>query len=163
MLQKGKGIFFRMCYKVKLLFYIDTWHSGEQVSEPFWASVSPLEEWVIWSRSNYFFPLWDGWGDINATYLSYHFFFFWFSNAGELNPGSCTCWAGTLPLSYVLSSNIFFSFLWLYWGLNLGLYACKTALYCLSHITSPFWCGSVKGIACAPVSRHNYFLISRCH
>jgi hypothetical protein len=46
------------CYKAKLLFY--TWHSGEQVSEPFWASVSLLEEWGIWSRLNYFLPLWDG-------------------------------------------------------------------------------------------------------
>jgi hypothetical protein len=52
-----------------------------------------------------------------------------------------------------LSPNMyFFSFLWLYWGLNWGLYACKAAFYCLSHIISPFWCGSVKGTACAPVS-----------
>jgi hypothetical protein len=35
--------------------------------------------------------------------------------------------------------------------LNSGLYACKAALYCLSHIISPFLCGSVKGTACVPV------------
>jgi hypothetical protein len=61
------------CCKLKLLFYIDTWHSGEQISELFWASVSLLEEWGIWSMLNYVFPLWDGWRDINATYLLYHF------------------------------------------------------------------------------------------
>jgi hypothetical protein len=66
------------CCKVKLLFYIDTWHSGEQISELFWASVSSLEEWGIWSRLNYVFLLWDGWSDINATCLLYHFLFFIF-------------------------------------------------------------------------------------
>jgi hypothetical protein len=87
------------CCKAKLLFHIDTWYTGEQVSEPFWASVSSLEEWGIWSRLNYFLPLWNGWSNTNATYLPYHF----------------------------------------------------------------FWCGSVKGTACAPVGRHIYSLISRCH
>jgi hypothetical protein len=65
--------------------------------------------------------------------------------------------------SYVLIPKYFFLFLWLYGGLNSGVYACKAALYCLSYITSPFWCGCVKGTACAPVCRHIYSLISRCH
>jgi hypothetical protein len=47
--------FLGCCCKVKLLFHIDTWHSGEQVSQLFWASVSSLEEWGIWSRLNYIF------------------------------------------------------------------------------------------------------------
>jgi hypothetical protein len=67
------------CCKAKL-FYIDTWHSGEQASELFWASVSLFEEWGIWSRLKYVFPLWiplwDGWSNVNATYLLYLFFFF---------------------------------------------------------------------------------------
>jgi hypothetical protein len=67
---------FSLGCKAKLLFYIDIWHYEEQVSELFWASVSSLEEWGIWSRLNYFLPLWDGWSDINATYLLYHFFFY---------------------------------------------------------------------------------------
>jgi hypothetical protein len=33
----------------------------------------------------------------------------------------------------------------------------------LSYITSPFWCGSVKGTVCAPVGKHIYSLIARCH
>jgi hypothetical protein len=105
------------CCKVKLLFYIDTWHSGEQVSELFWASVSSLEGWGIWSRLNCVFPLWDGWSDINATYLLYHFLIF-FSNAGELNPGLCTCWADILPLSYFHSPKYYYYYflLWLYWA-----------------------------------------------
>jgi hypothetical protein len=122
------------CCKVKLLFYIDTWHSGEQISELFWASVSLLEEWGIWSMLNYIFPLWDGWSDINATYLLYHFFFF--SNAGELNPGLCTCWADILPFELLPQPQILLLlFLTLtVLGLNSGLYACKAALYCLSYI-----------------------------
>jgi hypothetical protein len=35
--------------------------------------------------------------------------------------------------------------------LNSRLYVCKVALYCLSHITSPFYCGSVMGTSCAPI------------
>jgi hypothetical protein len=35
--------------------------------------------------------------------------------------------------------------------LNSGVYVCKVALCCLSHIISSFYCGSVKGTACAPV------------
>jgi hypothetical protein len=42
---------------------------------------------------------------------------FWFSNAGELNPGPCICWADILPLSYFLSPKYLFC-LWLYWDLN---------------------------------------------
>jgi hypothetical protein len=123
------------CCKVKLLFYIDTWHSGEQVSEMFWSSVSSLEEWGIWFRLNYVFLLWDGCSDINATYLLYHFFIF-FSNVGELNPGLCTCWADILPLSYFLSPKYYYYFFFTLavLGLNSGLSACKAALYCLSHI-----------------------------
>jgi hypothetical protein len=107
--RKVRGFSLGHCCKAKLLFHIDTWYSGEQVSEPFWASVSSLEESGIWSRLNYFLPLWNGWSDINNTYLPYYFF--WFSNAGELNPaGPCTCWADTLPLSYVLIPKYFFLF-----------------------------------------------------
>jgi hypothetical protein len=73
--RKVRGFSLGLCYKAKLLFHIDTWYSGEQVSEPFWASVSLLEEWGIWSRLNYFLPLWDGWSDIDTTYLPYHFFY----------------------------------------------------------------------------------------
>jgi hypothetical protein len=158
--RKVRGFSSGRCCKAKLLFHIDTWYSGEKVSEPFWASVSSLEEWGIWPRLNYFRPLWDGWSDINATYLSYHFFLF--SNVGELNPGPCTWWADTCPLSDVLSPKYFF-FLWLYWDLNSGLCACKAALYCFSYIISPFWCGSVKVTSCAPEGRHIYSLISKCH
>jgi hypothetical protein len=132
--RKVRGFSLGHCCKVKLLFYIDTWHSGEQVFELFWASVFSLEEWGIWSRLNYFLPLWDGWSDINASYFSY--FFFWFTNAGELNPRLCTCWADILPLSCFLSPQ-FFLFLAVL-DLNSGLYACKVALYCLSHIAIPF-------------------------
>jgi hypothetical protein len=73
--RKIRGFSLGCCCKAKLLFYIDTWYSGEQVSEPFWASVSSLEEWGIWSTLNYFLPLWHGWSDINTVYLPYHFFF----------------------------------------------------------------------------------------
>jgi hypothetical protein len=73
--RKVRGFSSGCCYKAKLLFHTDIWYSGEQVSEPFWASVSSVEEWGIWSRLNYFLPLWDGWSDINSTYLSYLFFF----------------------------------------------------------------------------------------
>jgi hypothetical protein len=100
--RKVRGFSLGNCCKTKLLFYIDTWHSGEQVS------VSSLEEWGIWSRLNYFLPLWDGWSDMNASYLSYYFF--WFSNLGELNPGFCTCWADIFLLSYFLSPKYFFVF-----------------------------------------------------
>jgi hypothetical protein len=72
--RKVRGFSSECCCKAKLLFHIDTCHSGEQVSEPFWASVSSLDEWGIWSKLNYFLPLWDGWNDINAIYLPYHFF-----------------------------------------------------------------------------------------
>jgi hypothetical protein len=99
--RKVRGFSLGSCCKAKLLFYIDTWHSGKQVSELFWASVSSLEEWGIWSRLNYLLWLWDGWSDINASYLSYCSFLF--SNAGEMNPGLCACWADILPLSYFLS------------------------------------------------------------
>jgi hypothetical protein len=105
--RKGRGFSLGPCCKAKLLFYIDTWHSGQQVSEPFWASVSSLEEWGIWSRLNYFFPLWDGWSDINATYVSYHFFFYlvmlgnWtqgFAHAGQ----TLSHWATSLvPISFL--------------------------------------------------------------
>jgi hypothetical protein len=108
------------CCKVNLLFYIDTWHSGEQISELFWASVSSLEEWGIWSRLNYVFLLWDGWSDINATYLLYHFLFLiFFSNAGELNPGLCTCWADILPLSHFNSPKYYYFFYFGCTGLEL--------------------------------------------
>jgi hypothetical protein len=106
--RKVRGFSLGHCCKAKFLFYIDTWHSGKQVSELFWASVSSFEEWGIWFRLNYFLPLWDGWSDINTSYLSY--FFFWFSNAGKLNPGPCTCWADTLPLSDILIPKYFFLF-----------------------------------------------------
>jgi hypothetical protein len=108
--RKVRGFSLGCCCKAKLLFYIDTWHFGEKVSELFWASVSSLEEWRIWSKLNYFLPLWDGWNGINTIYTPHHFF--WFSNVEELNPGLCTCWADTLSLSYVF---IQFFFLWLYW------------------------------------------------
>jgi hypothetical protein len=75
--RKVRGFSSEPFCKAKLLFHIDTWYSGEQVSEPFWASVSSLEEWGIWSRLSYFLPVWDGWSDINATYLPYHFFKQW--------------------------------------------------------------------------------------
>jgi hypothetical protein len=107
--RKIRGFSLGCCCKAKLLFYIDTWYSGEQVSEPFWASVSSLEEWGIWSRLNYFCPLWDGWSDINASYPPHHFFF-WFSNVGELNPGLCTCWADIFSLSNFLSPKYLFFF-----------------------------------------------------
>jgi hypothetical protein len=93
--RKVRGIYLENCCKAKLLFYVDTWHSGEKVSELVWASVSSLEKWGIWSRLSYFLLLWDNWSDINVIYLSY-FFFFWFSNVGELNPRLCTCWADIL-------------------------------------------------------------------
>jgi hypothetical protein len=63
----------------------------------------------------------------------FYFYLFIFSNAGELNPGLCTCWADILPLSYFLSPNIIV-FTLAVLGLNSGLYAYKAALYCLSHI-----------------------------
>jgi hypothetical protein len=160
--RKVRGFSSEPFCKAKLLFHIDTWYSGEQVSEPFWASVSSLEEWEIWCRLNYFLPLWDGWSDINATYLSY-LFFFNLVMLGNWTQGLAQAGQTLSHWATSISSNIFFSFLWLYWGLNSGLYACKVALYCLSHITSPFWCGCVKGNACAPVGRHIYFLVSRCH
>jgi hypothetical protein len=72
--RKVRGFSSGRCCKAKLLFHIDIWYSGEQVSELFWTSVSSLKEWGIFSRLNYFLLLWDGWNDINATYLSYHFF-----------------------------------------------------------------------------------------
>jgi hypothetical protein len=132
---KVRGFCLGRCCKGKLLFYIDIWHSGEQVSELFWASVSSFEEWGIWSRLNYFLPLWDGWSDINATYLLHHFFNLvmlgnWtqgFAHAGQ----TFSHWATSS------APNIFFSFTLAVLGLNLGLYACKAALYFLSHITSP--------------------------
>jgi hypothetical protein len=96
--RKVRGFSSECCCKAKLLFYIDTWHSGEQVSELFWASVSSLEEWGIWSKLNYFLPLWDGWSDINVTYLSYPFFYL------EI----CTCWTDTLSPSYVFIPKYFF-------------------------------------------------------
>jgi hypothetical protein len=108
MCRKVRGFSLGCCCKAKFLFYIDTWHSGEQVSELFWASVSSFEEWGIWSRLNYFFSLWDGWSGINTIYPLYYFF--WFSNVGELNPGLCTCWADIFPLSYFFSSKNFFVF-----------------------------------------------------
>jgi hypothetical protein len=42
--RKVRGFSLGGCCKAKLLFYIDISHSGEQVSELFWASVSSLEE-----------------------------------------------------------------------------------------------------------------------
>jgi hypothetical protein len=107
--RKVRGFSLGNCCKAKLLFYIDTWHSGEQISELFWASVSSFEEWGIWSRLNYFLPLRDGWSGINTIYPLHHFF--WFSNVGKLNPGLCTCWADILPLSYIFTPiYIYFSF-----------------------------------------------------
>jgi hypothetical protein len=85
------------CCKAKLLFHIDTWHSGEQVSELFWASVSSLEEWRIWSRLNYFLPLWDGWSDINVTYFSYLFFFFDLAMLGNWTQGLAHAGHHSLP------------------------------------------------------------------
>jgi hypothetical protein len=149
--RKVRGFSSGCCCNAKLLFHIGTWYSGEQVSKPFWGSVSSLEEWGIWSRLNYFLPLWDGWSDISATYLSYHVFYL-----AMLGIKCRALHMQTLPYTHshwaTSSSPKFFS-LWLYWGLNPGLCACKLALYCSSHITSPFWCGSVKGTACAPLGR----------
>jgi hypothetical protein len=107
--RKVRGFSSGCCCKAKLLFHIDTWYSGEQVSELFWASVSSLEEWGIWSRLYYFLPLWDGWSGINTIYPPHHFCF-WFSNVEELNPGLCTCWADIFSLSYFLSPKFFFVF-----------------------------------------------------
>jgi hypothetical protein len=84
--RKVRGFSLGHCCRVKLLFYIDIWHSGEEVSELFWASVSSLEEWGIWSRLNYFLLLWDSWSDINVILK---FIYFWFSIDQELNPGFC--------------------------------------------------------------------------
>jgi hypothetical protein len=134
--RKVRGFSLGRYCKAKLLFHIDTCHSGELVSKLFWASVSSPEEWGIWSRLNYFLPLWDGWSDINTTYLL-TIFFFWFSNVGELNPGLCICWADIFSLSYFLSPKYLFLSLAVL-DLNSGLYVCKVALYCLSHITRPF-------------------------
>jgi hypothetical protein len=41
-----------------------------------------------------------------------------FSNAGELNPGLCTCWADILPLSYFFSPKYYYYYflLWLHWA-----------------------------------------------
>jgi hypothetical protein len=64
--------------------------------------------------------------------------FHFFSNAGELNPGLCTCWAYILPLSYFLRPKYYYYYYFFFTlavlGLNSGLYACKAALYCLSHV-----------------------------
>jgi hypothetical protein len=160
--RKIRGFSLGCCCKAKLLFYIDTWYSGEQVSEPFWASVSSLEEWGIWSRLNYFCPLWDGWSDINASYPPHHFFF-WFSNVGELNPGLCTCWADIFSLSNFLSPKYLFFFFWLYWIWTQGFMPEKWHSTYWAISPASFWCCSVKGTACAPVGRHIYLFISRCH
>jgi hypothetical protein len=62
------------------------------------------------------------------------FTFFFFSNAGELNPGLCICWADILPLGTSSAPNIYIFFFTLaVLGLKSGLYACKAALYYLSH------------------------------
>jgi hypothetical protein len=50
--------------------------------------------------------------------IFYFIFLFFFSNAGELNPGLCTCWADILPLSYFHSPKYYYYYflLWLYWA-----------------------------------------------
>jgi hypothetical protein len=133
--RKVKGFSSGHCCEAKLLFHIDTWHSGEQVSELFWTSVSSSEEWGIWSRLNYFLPLWDGWSDISDSYLS-TIFFFWFSNVGELNQGFAYARQTFSHWATFLAPIFFLSLAVLDW--NSGLYACKLALYCLSYIISPF-------------------------
>jgi hypothetical protein len=161
--KKVRGFSSGHCCKAKLLFYIDTWHSGEQVSEPFWASVSSIEEWGIWSRLNYFLPLWDGWNDINTTYLSSFFFFFYLAMLGNWTQGFAHAGQTFSHWATSLSPNIFFLFPLAVLGLELRTLCLQSGIYCLGHIASPFWCGSVKGTACAPVARLIYFLISRCH
>jgi hypothetical protein len=115
---RGFLVFFGCCCKVKLLFYIDTWHSGEQVFELFWASVSSLEEWGIWSRLTYVFHY--EMAEVTLMPLIFITIFHFFSNAGELNPGLCTCWAYILPLSYFLRPKYYYYYyfflLWLYWA-----------------------------------------------
>jgi hypothetical protein len=108
--RKVRGFSSGCCCKVKLLFYIDTWHSGEQDSELFWASVSSLEEWGIWSRLNYFLPLWDGWSDINATFIFYFFFFFDLVMLGNWTQGFVHAGQTFFHWATFSAPNIFFSF-----------------------------------------------------
>jgi hypothetical protein len=49
-------------------------------------------------------------------FFTFIYLFIYFSNAGELNPGLCTCWADILPLSYFLSPKYYYFLLWLYWA-----------------------------------------------
>jgi hypothetical protein len=73
--------------------------------------------------------------EVTLMPLIFFTIFYFFSNAGELNPGLCTCWADILPLSYFLSPKYYYYFFTLaVLGLKSGLYACKAALYCLSQI-----------------------------
>jgi hypothetical protein len=65
------------------------------------------------------------------------FTYLFFSNTGELNPGLCTCWADILVLSYFLNPKYYYYYYFFtlaVLGLNSGLYACKAALFCLSHV-----------------------------
>jgi hypothetical protein len=124
--RKVRGFSLGRCCKAKLLFYIDTWHSGEQVSGLFWASVSSFEEWEIWPRLSYFLPLWDGWSDINAIYPPHRFFFFFFDLVMLGNWTQGFVCAGQKFFHWATFSvpNIFFC-LWLYWIWTQGLMSVK--------------------------------------
>jgi hypothetical protein len=154
--RKVRGFSSGHCCKAKLLFHIDTWYSGEQVSEPFWASVSSLEEWGIWSRLNYFLPLWNGWSTINNTFFPYLFKNL-FSNAGELNPGLCTCWADSLPLSYDVIPKYFFPLPLAVLGLELRTLCLQSSTLLLEPYPQPLLVWICQGDCLCPCRQAHLF------
>jgi hypothetical protein len=149
------------CCKAKLLFYIDTWHSGEQVSELFWASVSSLEEWGIWSRLNYFLPLWDVWSDINATYLPYHFFLIY--QCWGIEPRALHMLGRHPPTELCPHPQIFF-FPLAVLGLELRTLCLQSGTLLLEPYHQPLLVWICQGDCLCPCRyRHVYSLIFRLH
>jgi hypothetical protein len=151
---KVRGFSSGHCCKAKLLFHIDTWHSREQVSEPFWASVSSLEEWGIWSRLNYFISVWEGWSDITLLISLTIFFFIW------------QCWGIESRALHMLGRHsstelcphpqIFFLFPLALLGLELRTLCLQSTLLLVPY-HQPLLVWIIKGTACAPVGIGTFF------
>jgi hypothetical protein len=141
--RKVRGFSSGCCCKVKLLFHIDTWYSGELVSEPFWASVSSLEEWEIWFRLNYFFHY--EMAEVALMPFILLTIFFFISNVGEYEP-RVLYMLGRHFFTELLSQSQISFFVFGCTGFELRALCLQSGTLLLDHITSPFWCGYVKGL-----------------